>query len=107
MALIGIVSSQNKLCCVTANINIIITINDPRSYAAHPVSVRVDVPRHIEVDHVPDVRDVEAARRHVGGHQHRELLLLEGSDDVVTLCLEHVPLQAPGTASRGVSEISW
>ena len=93
-------------CYSLANIKIIITINDPRSYDAHPVSVRVDVPRHVEVDDVPDVRDVEAARRHVGGHQHRELLLLEGSDDVVTLCLEHVPLQAPGTAIRGVSEIS-
>ena len=44
--------------------------------AADAVRVRVDVAGHVKVDDVADVRDVEAARRHVRRHQDRELALL-------------------------------
>ena len=48
---------------------------------------RVFSPGHVKVDHVPDVGDVQTSGRHVGGHQHGELLLLERADDVITLSL--------------------
>ena len=62
--------------------------------SADPVRVRVDVAGHVEVDDVADVRDVEAARRHVRRHQDGELSLLEGVDDGVALVLRQVAVNA-------------
>lgn len=55
--------------------------------AADAVRVCVDVARHVVVDDGADVRNVEAARRHVRRHQNVRLLLLEAGDDAVALAL--------------------
>ncbi len=47
-----------------------------------PMDVRLGVVRQIEIQHMGDIADVQAARRNIGGHQDRWMLalkLLQGS----------------------------
>ena len=60
----------------------------------------VDVPGHVEVDHVPDVGDVESSRGDVRGHQDGEVPALERVDDLVALRLGEVAVDAPGERER-------
>src|SRR5881398_2306352 len=39
--------------------------------ASHPVHVRLDVFRHVEVDDVRDLRQIESPRRYVRGDENR------------------------------------
>ena len=45
--------------------------------AADPVHIVVGVVRYVEIEHVADVRNIEPARRDVGGDQELDLALAE------------------------------
>ena len=46
--------------------------------AADAVHIVFGVERHIEIEHRRQIGDVQAAGRHIGGHQHLHLAALEG-----------------------------
>ncbi len=55
----------------------------PKKYLAHCCFVLEKLPRHVEVDDIPDVRNVQTAGRHICRHQHGEIPPLERRDDFV------------------------
>src|SRR5947207_7460024 len=59
--------------------------------AADAVHVVGRVLRQVEVEHVADVRDVQAARGHIGGDQDGELAVVEIAQEAQALVLRHVP----------------
>src|SRR5688500_7798936 len=60
--------------------------------AADAVHVRLRVVWHVIADDVCDARDVEAARRHVGGHHDLDLARTQASDGLLALRLRHVAM---------------
>ena len=69
--------------------------------AADPVHVALGVVRDVVVEHVADALHVQAARGHVGGHQHVELAVLELLDGALALLLLDVAVdRAGGHAAR-------
>ena len=65
------------------------------SRPADAVHVRLLVGRRVEVDHVGDVLQVEAAGRHVGGHEHVVRTRGEPAERPLSLRLRHAAVQGP------------
>src|ERR1044072_6860484 len=61
--------------------------------AADPVHVDLRGRRHIEVDYVGDVLDIESAGGDVGGDQQPHPMVLEGDHHAVARALAHVAVQ--------------
>ena len=64
--------------------------------AAHAVHVGLLVLRRLEVEHVGDVVDVDAARRDVGGHEDVHLAVAERAQRLLTGALAEVAVQRAG-----------
>ena len=64
--------------------------------AADPVHVGVAVAGSVEVDHVGDVGDVDAAGGHVGGDQHFDVTALEAGEGAFALALALVAVHRDG-----------
>src|SRR5438093_9476742 len=62
--------------------------------AVHVVLV---LARRIEIDHVRDVVEIEAARRDVGGDECRHLAALEAGERALACSLGHVAVHRDGT----------
>src|SRR5213076_2826844 len=60
-----------------------------------------DLPQD-EVEHVADVRDVQAARGHIGGDQDCEFSVVEVAQEAQALVLRHVPGERLGTEPVGL-----
>src|SRR4051812_21973623 len=60
------------------------------------VDVGLTVVRHVEVDHVRDVVDIEAAGSDVGGHEHRAASVLEAGEGALALALALVAVHRRG-----------
>ena len=69
--------------------------------AAAAVGVDVGVARRVGVDHLADVRHVDAARRDVGRHQHAHGALLEGGQGAGAVALLHLPGERGGEEACG------
>src|SRR3546814_8227626 len=63
---------------------------------ALPIYVILGMDRHVEIEDVGQVGDVEAARRHVAGDQQANLVRLEALQRLGTLRLRHVAMQRRG-----------
>ena len=61
--------------------------------AADAMHVVRGILRQVEVEHVADVGDVQAARGHVGGDQHGQLAGVEFAHEAQALLLRHVARQ--------------
>ena len=61
--------------------------------AADAVDVVLRVLRHVVVDDVADVRDVEAARGDVRGHEHLEAAVAEAAQGLLAFALGAVGVQ--------------
>ena len=70
---------------------------------ADPVDIRVGVGRHVEVDDVRDVLDVEAAGRDVRGDEDVQVAVAEAAHDAVALCLAMPPWSAAASWPRPLS----
>ena len=57
--------------------------------AADAVDVFLEIAGHVVVDDVRDLRDIQAARRHVCGDQHLELAGAERAHHRLALVLPH------------------
>ncbi len=64
--------------------------------AADAVHVAFGVVRNVVVQHVADALHVQAARGHVGGHQHVQLAILQLLDGLLALRLLHVAVDGGG-----------
>src|SRR5260221_659185 len=60
------------------------------------VDVRLHVVRHVEVDDVCDLLDVESARGNVGGHDDLDPAGAQAADDTLALGLLHVAVHGHG-----------
>ena len=69
--------------------------------AADAVHVRLGVGRDVEVHHVADALDVEAARRDIRGHQDVELARLQLVDGALALHLGDVAVDRRGGVAAG------
>ena len=69
--------------------------------AAHAVDVGLGVDGDVEVHHVADAVDVEAARRDIGGHQDVELAVLSCVDRPLALGLDDVAADRRGAITAG------
>jgi hypothetical protein len=70
--------------------------------AADAVDVALGVVGDVEVEHVADALDIEAARGHVGGDQHVDAAVLELGDGALARLLVHVAIDGGGgNAARG------
>ena len=64
--------------------------------ATHAMDVVLRHPRDVEVHHVPELVDVDAARRDVGRHEHAVLAALEALERLGALALGAVAVDALG-----------
>src|SRR5207248_6078067 len=64
--------------------------------AAGAVDVALVLVRRVEVDHVRDVVEVEAAGGDVGGNQRRDLPSLEAGESALARALRHVTVHGGG-----------
>ena len=72
------------------------------------VHVVVDVAGQVVVDHLSDIGDVEASRRHIGRHKHGTVPALELSQGVFSLTLALVAVDGDGgdaSVQKGVLEL--
>ena len=58
----------------------------PLTCSADTVDVVLDVVRHVEVDHDPDVLHIQSSGCYVSSHQHGEPTLLELLQGGIPLC---------------------
>ena len=70
-----------------------------------PVDVGVRVRRHIEVDDVRDMLDVEAARRDIGGDQDVERPVPEAAHDPVAALLRQPAVEGAGIMAPGAQRL--
>ena len=69
--------------------------------AADAVHVVGRILRQVEIEHVADIGNVQAARGDVGGDQHRELALVELAQEAQPLGLRHVARDRLGVEAVG------
>jgi hypothetical protein len=69
------------------------------------VHVVVDVSRHVVVDDVRDVVDVEAARGDVGGDEHWRAAVAERLERVLALALRAVAVDRRGRQALAVEKV--
>ena len=69
--------------------------------AADAVHVLLGLVGDVDVDHALQLRDVEAARGHVGGHQHRAAAVGELDQHLVAVALLEVAVQRDGLDAFG------
>lgn len=58
-----------------------------------PVGVGINVPSCVKINHCPNVADVEASSTDVWSDKDRELLSLEGRDQLRPFCLIDVAVE--------------
>ena len=73
----------------TRNGDVMVTTNSVPACTTDSMDVILDFARHIEIDDVLDVREVETLGRDIRGHQDVLLAFLELLDGVATLLLHY------------------
>ena len=74
--------------------------------AADAVQVALGVGRDVHVDHAFQFGDVQAARRHIGGHQHRTAAVGELDQHLVPLTLLQFAVQGQGNDALRLQDIN-
>ena len=69
---------------------------------ADAVHVVGSILRQVEIEDVADVRNMQAARGHIGGDQHREISIVKVTQEAQALGLRHIAGNRLGIETIGV-----